>query len=315
MVGCRSVDLCLACSSSLPPKAQNIFLTQCCTRPICPTCLSSNPRLGRYNPCLACLGGVDIVSSSSFVRRTQKDSVNIDGALRDDAMFVLGDDEEEDDGSSPADYAPSTEPPPSYTAASTKPSLSHPSNSSPVTPSGGLLSDQDTNAIVSEDVVPSIYHLSRGDTLQGIALRFGVNRHELCRLNNLPPSTLSTTPHLLHTRTSIKLPSSARLPPGRPASSVTEYRRVRERAEKRLQLLTKEADWHVAKAYVALADDPDEESWYAVKCKETGANMNLMGLEARALDKYLEDEEWEKEQSRFGKRFLTSASVGHKTCR
>ena len=175
MVGCRSVVLCLACSSSLPPKAQNIFLTQCCTRPICPTCLSSNPRLGRYNPCLACLGGVDIVSSSSFVRRTQKDSVNIDGALRDDVMFVLGDDEEEDDGSSPADYAPSTEPPPSYTAASTKPSLSHPSNSSPVTPSGGLLSDQDTNAIVSEDVVPSIYHLSRGDTLQGIALRFGVN--------------------------------------------------------------------------------------------------------------------------------------------
>lgn len=149
-------------------------------------------------------------------------------------------------------------------------------------------------------------------------LMVGFQRHELCRLNNLPPSTLSTTPHLLHTRTSIKLPSSARLPPGRPASFVdskAESRRVRERAEKRLQLLTKEADWRVAKAYVALADDPDEESWYAVKCKETGANMNLMGLEARALDKYLEDEEWEKEQSRFGKRFLTSASVGHKTCR
>jgi len=172
MVGNRSVDLCLACSSSLPPRARDIFLTQCCTRPICPTCLSSNPRLGRYNPCLACLGGVDVVSASSFVRRTQKGSVNIDGALQDDAMFVLGDDEEEDDGPSPADHALFTEPSPSYTAASTKPNLSHPSNSSPDT---GPLFDQDTNAIVSEDVVLSVYHLSRGDTLQGIALRFDVN--------------------------------------------------------------------------------------------------------------------------------------------
>ena len=131
-------------------------------------------------------------------------------------------------------------------------------------------------------------------------------RHELCRLNNLPLSTLSTTPHLLHTRTSIKLPSSTRLPPGHTASfidSEAESRRGRERAEKRLQRLTKEADWRVAKAYVALADDPDEESLYAVKCKETGVSMNLIGLEARALDRYLEDEEWEKEQSRFGITF------------
>ena len=102
--------------------------------------------------------------------------MNLDGALRDGDMFVLGDDEEEDDApdysSSPANRS---EPPPSYTAISTGPTPSDPPHLSPGAPSAGLLSDQDTNAIVSEKVVPSVYHLNRGDTLQGIALRFGVN--------------------------------------------------------------------------------------------------------------------------------------------
>ncbi|KAL4072586.1 hypothetical protein V8B97DRAFT_2006412 [Scleroderma yunnanense] len=235
------------------------------------------------------------------------DLVNIDGAIRDDAMFVLGEDEEEDDGqNSGSSPVHRSEPPPPYTINSTKYDLS--------TDTESLSKD----ANVGEEVVPSVYYLKRGDTLQGIALRFGVNRHELCRLNNLPPSTLSTTPHLLHTRTSIKLPSSARLPPACTASSFnpeTESRRVRERAEKRLQVLTKEADWRVAKAYVALADDSDEEVLHAMKCKETGLSVNGIGLEARALDKYLEDEEWEKEQLRAGKCVLPSSATSHKTCR
>ncbi|KAG1887272.1 hypothetical protein F4604DRAFT_1571506, partial [Suillus subluteus] len=110
------------------------------------------------------------------------------------------------------------------------------------------------------------YYINHGDTLQGIALRYGANGRELCRLNNLPPSTLSTTPHLLHTRTFIVLPSSAKsLSITRDADTDAGARRVREKAEKRLQMLTKEVDWRVTKAYVALADDPDEEAVYGVK--------------------------------------------------
>ncbi|KAF8841787.1 hypothetical protein BDN67DRAFT_900700, partial [Paxillus ammoniavirescens] len=98
-----SLTLCLACSSSLPPKAQagDIFLTPCCLRPICPSCLSSNPRLARYNPCLSCLGGAGVISASSSRRNVlglsslSKD-VNIDGSIRDEDMFVLGDDEDDD---------------------------------------------------------------------------------------------------------------------------------------------------------------------------------------------------------------------------
>ncbi|KAF8975310.1 hypothetical protein BDQ17DRAFT_1268068 [Cyathus striatus] len=82
--------LCLTCSSSLPPlklasSSKNvIFTTNCCQRPICPSCLCSNPRLRRYDPCLACLAGVDVVSRNVVKR-------NADGGVRDEDMFSIGD--------------------------------------------------------------------------------------------------------------------------------------------------------------------------------------------------------------------------------
>ena len=63
--------LCLTCSASLPPLREqergdrDCFITRCCNRAICPKCLIANPRLSRYNPCLACLAGVSAVASSS----------------------------------------------------------------------------------------------------------------------------------------------------------------------------------------------------------------------------------------------------------
>jgi hypothetical protein len=124
--------------------------------------------------------------------------------------------------------------------------------------------------------------------------------HELCRLNNLPPSTLRTTPHLLHTRRYLILPSSARqLPVSSSNENVEEVRErdariQRERAEKRLQMFTKEVDWHVAKAYVALADDAQETDEYDWKRKE-GSLQGIApsNLVERAIGKYLDDEEWE----------------------
>lgn len=52
---------------------------------------------------------------------------------------------------------------------------------------------------------------------------------------------------------------------------------------------------------MALADNPDEEVMYSFKNKETGS-IGASTLEARAADQYLEDQEWEEEQRRAGKR-------------
>ncbi|KAJ7284890.1 hypothetical protein C8J57DRAFT_1432158 [Mycena rebaudengoi] len=274
--------LCLACSSSLPPKLNSpVFTTPCCNRPICPSCLASNPRLARYDPCLACLGGVELSSR------------NVDGAVRDEDTFVLGDSDEEefdnDDNkgeskspesgfnnlASTIDIAETTKPAPDSTSA------------------------------------PPKYYIKRGDTLQGISLRFGLDGRELCRLNNLPPSTLSTTPHILHTRTFITLPLSAQsklsasdAQPNSAEEKAREVRRARERAEKRLQTLTKEVDWRVAKAYIALADDPEEVENFGLKRKEMGAPLNggaSSQLEAMAVDRYLDDLEWEANELKAGR--------------
>ena len=59
-------------------------------------------------------------------------------------------------------------------------------------------------------------------------------------------------------------------------------------------MLTKEVDWHVAKAYVALADDEEEQNEFHAKQKEIGAGgSSAGGLESLAIGKYLDDEEWE----------------------
>lgn len=277
-------------------------MTECCARPICPTCISSNPRLRSYKPCLSCLGGVGVVSSA-FLRNTLTANNN---TVRDEDIFILGDDEDDEDDEDEAHGLASvpliSEPaPPAYPLAS--------SSSSSLT-SESILTAQISDAsaghaeviVTGEQYIPSRYYINSRDTLQGIALRYGANGRELCRLNNLPPSTLSTTPHLLHTRTFIVLPPSAKsLSVTREANPDAEAKRVREKAEKRVQMLTKEVDWRVAKAYVALADDPDEEAVYGFKYKETGA-IGASTLEARAADQYLEDQEWEEEQRRAGKR-------------
>lgn len=235
--------------------------------------------------------------SSAFPRNIR--AANND-TVRDEDIFILGDDEDDDDEAHEiASVSPTSEPaPPAYPLAF---------SSSSILTNESILITQTSDAsaghagvvIADEQCIPSRYYINPRDTLQGIALRYGANGRELCRLNNLPPSTLSTTPHLLHTRTFIVLPPSAKSFSN--ADTDAGARRAREKAEKRLQMLTKEVDWRVAKAYVALADDPDEEAVYGFKHKETGG-IGGSTLEARAADQYLEDQEWEEEQRRAGKR-------------
>jgi hypothetical protein len=84
-------DLCLACSSSLLIKGDdNRFKTECCSRVICDRCLTRNPRLGRYNPCIACSGGANVLQSSG------KTGLEVNG-VAEDSMFVVGDDEDVED--------------------------------------------------------------------------------------------------------------------------------------------------------------------------------------------------------------------------
>ena len=135
---------------------------------------------------------------------------------------------------------------------------------------------------------------------------------ELCRLNNLPTTTLSTTPHILHTRTTILLPHISNPPPEDPMPAGT--RRV-ERAEKRLQMVTKEVDWRVAKAYVAITQDSDPSQASTKKEKSddhetsrrkvpvSGSERSLRNgvLENDAIDRYLEDTAWEEQERKEGR--------------
>ncbi|KAF4596539.1 hypothetical protein EYR40_007761 [Pleurotus pulmonarius] len=228
----------------------------------------------KYDPCLACLGGVDAVASS----RSQRPN-NITGAVRDEDTYVIGEDDEDPDSDPSSDGRRST-PPPVYQAEA---------------------SENDIDFEVATSVIKdSLYHIKHGDTLQGIAFRLGIDARELCRLNKLPPSTMNTTPHLLHTRTSLVLPAAARIDGIEPPNVVKQdperqRSRARECAAKRLQILTKELDWHTAKAYVALADDPELVAQHATKAKEMGGNVNA-SLEGVAIAQYLDDEEWEQRQ-------------------
>jgi len=134
---------------------------------------------------------------------------------------------------------------------------------------------------------------------------------ELCRLNDLPTTTLSTTPHILHTRTTILLSPTSKPPPEDPA--LEEARRV-ERAEKRLQMVTKEIDWRVAKAYVAIAQDSDPSEMSTkeklnncggglrkMPVSESGVSSRNGVLESDSIDRYLEDAEWEEQEQKEGR--------------
>lgn len=131
-----------------------------------------------------------------------------------------------------------------------------------------------------------------------ILIYFNDQPREICHLNGLPTSTLSTTPYLLHTRRFITLPLTERRPsPPPPELALLEEQRKSERAAKQFQFVTKEVDWHVAKTYVALAGPSKggvlDDSHSELKSKAT---------KPHAISQYLEDIEWEQEQLKAGIR-------------
>ncbi|KZV96635.1 hypothetical protein EXIGLDRAFT_608940 [Exidia glandulosa HHB12029] len=277
-------QLCLSCSSSPTPKGDiKPFVTSCCSRPICAACLERSPRLREYSPCLACLAGVSAVSRAAS--GTVYSTPRTEQRKREESMFVLGDsDEEESDNNTP----------PAYDAADSAGAPSGDATLNAAAPSENIT----RSAHSSTPSGPPLYYVRRGDTLQGIAFKFGVDGRELCTLNNLPSSTMSTTPHLLHTRRTLTLPPHARnldsLPP--PPSAEEQARQQRERAEKRFQFVTKEVDWRIARTYVALAEDDDDETDLNLGYEDKKAlvRQRHQPLEGKAVDQYLDDEEWER---------------------
>lgn len=152
-------SLCLACCSTILQGTSNTYKTDCCNREICNSCLSANPRLKQYNPCLSCCRGVQVVKSPS-----RKEEVNTYNSPRtekikqDAEAFVIG--EEDDDQETGKDAASPTG-----------------DNQNAL---GSQVSDQPvTHQIQAEDPRenggPAKYWLRKGDTLQGIALRFKLN--------------------------------------------------------------------------------------------------------------------------------------------
>ncbi|KAF8513182.1 hypothetical protein BU17DRAFT_53511 [Hysterangium stoloniferum] len=274
--------LCLACSSSPSPKADSTaFFTPCCSRTICDRCLEKNPRLRWYNPCLACLAGVALVGQSSSLKGKVTACIPTHGPSgrsqdQEDSIFVLGDSDEEDRDDRSV--------PPPYSGNEDADNIIQSNPEVPLNSTVGVASP--TNAT---------YYIQPHDTLRGIALKFGVDGVKICQLNSLPLSALSTTPHILHTRRVLILPPGKRIPPPTPHPSVVEAHE-RERAEKRFQFVTKEVDWRVAKAYVAIAEG-DSASVNAKDKEDPKFIEKMGGTLSSAVERYLEDDEWEAEQS------------------
>ncbi|KLO09880.1 hypothetical protein SCHPADRAFT_545216 [Schizopora paradoxa] len=319
------LDLCIACCGSLPPSAREqaqIFRTRCCNKAICPKCLSSNPRLSRYHPCLSCLAGVRAVAGSSRSGTMSKgrgasdlkapsDNVerfNLDGSLKNEDLFTLGDDdddeESEKDGEEPGDVvveeqgnrgggssSRASSPPPAYRPDQP---TSVQTQDSPEILFDVSMPDEKMDEVVTE--AAKRHYIQKSETLLGIAFKYKIDGRTLCRLNNLPMSTLSTTPHLLHTRTFLVLPydtkvstnqshlTSISVPDQMDSAVAREHakKRTLERAAKRFQIVTKEEDWRIANAYVALA------------ASDASSSGSRTSAAAPVLDK--EEKEWRSRQ-------------------
>ena len=118
----------------------------------------------------------------------------------------------------------------------------------------------------------------------------------------------------MHTRIFLTLPPTDKLrtPIPSPGSfdAEDEVQRAKaraiERAQKRFQFVTKEVDWRVAKAYIALEDDGGSEyngsikEWVKGEKRSVleGSNATVISVENRAVDRYLDDDEWERGEGR-----------------
>ncbi|RPD61112.1 hypothetical protein L227DRAFT_652880 [Lentinus tigrinus ALCF2SS1-6] len=240
---------------------------------------------------------------------------NVDGSVRDEDVFVLEDEDEDEDYDLETDQDTLPKAPEAGLKLSEE--------------VGGLEADESKSPSTLQEAgqpsgggrsMPFKYFIRPEDTLIGLSLKLGVDGRVLCRLNNLPASTLRTTPHLLHTRSYLILPPSASTPPlTATEQALDDERRARiavERAHTRFQSMTKETNRDVAKAYVALASLPDDDLPMTGDVKEYDKDKGLgerktympeaglgeSSLEGRAVDRYFDDDEWEARERAEGRK-------------
>lgn len=275
---------------------------------------------------------------------------NIDGGIHDEDVYVVGDDDEdmeEDDAnleSERRDQGKLLSGEASSVNADPVPSASSNKEHSHDAPSPKLTTAPEQGSAPSvrggsSSTTPAKYYIQTGDTLHSISLKYklDVRAHRLfscyltdmqisskpqiiCRLNHLPLSTLRSTPHLLHTRPFLTLPASANILPPEDLAVEAERTALREReiARSRFQSVTKEVDWGITSAYVALSEPsntmPDGDGCTSERLKEYDneyggevtkedkkTRAENAKLEERAVDQYMDDIEWEERERREGR--------------
>ena len=102
-------------------------------------------------------------------------NINVDGAVRDEDTFILGDDEDEDEGEDTnkiSDRHGSSSPPPPY---SSELPVNQPGPSTPIIPQEFQTCTEEAAGPSTETSAPSKYYIKPNDNLKGIALRFRVD--------------------------------------------------------------------------------------------------------------------------------------------
>jgi hypothetical protein len=123
--------------------------------------------LARYNPCLACLGGVGAVGTEKLQGQHPVAS-NVDGAVRDEDVFVVGEEDEDEDVASKIYDGETVRAPGSD---------SSPSEGAPLQRD---IRDNRPRTDLDKpdeptDSTPGRYYIRPDDTLLGISLRLGVD--------------------------------------------------------------------------------------------------------------------------------------------
>jgi hypothetical protein len=166
--------LCLSCCSTLSSKSKPRYTTKCCNRHICNACLAANPRLSQYHPCLFCVGGVQVASGSKYLP-PEYTSPRVEQKKQEETTFVIGEDDEDDEDS----VTKSTVDEEAMKEVTEEPEQSRQLDREP---------KQASQPTGPATPIPK-YWIQKQDSLQGIALRLGVN---VCHI-----SLLVISPRLL----------------------------------------------------------------------------------------------------------------------
>ncbi|GAA5976427.1 hypothetical protein JCM10908_005496 [Rhodotorula pacifica] len=315
------MQLCSACCTTLDVSSSSAPLPRYSEKPdpapttfgcghvVCGKC--ARKRRGLAQSCILCTGIDDILGSASASSTSiEGESTAVDpsnsrvaqpppygpAAVASGDDFVLGDDEDSADEEDHAEKGRSPNRKDEMARADSEelPDYDDSTNVNAAAQVGGPSDGK-------ERPQPHIHYLRPDDTLLGLSMQYGVDGRALCRQNNLPPSTLSTTPQLLHTRPFILLPPGAR--PSASTEPLLSPALERKRLiVRRFQTQTKCTDWAMANAYVDQVFDAREKEAALIK-ENRRARGDAEDIEVReggeleeAVEAFLADERWEREQ-------------------